>query len=168
MVYWKILLMIRMSAPYVAGSFDGCCDWGRWLMFRKVTFLMSHWLMLLTTAWQWTRVLSIAKICWCQEGASLRSKEGKLPRISLPCLQIQGHVCSCLFNCSLPGFSVHRIFQARILEWVAISFFRGSSQLRDRTQVSCIVGRFFTIWATREAQVECYAINAMEICLCVC
>ena len=51
---------------------------------------------------------------------------------------------------SLPGSSVHWIFQARILEWVAISFPGGSSQPRDRTRVSCIVGRWFTIWATRE------------------
>ena len=53
-------------------------------------------------------------------------------------------------DCSLPGSSVHGILQARILKWVAISFSRGSSQLRDQTQVSCIVGRHFTIWATRE------------------
>ena len=45
-------------------------------------------------------------------------------------------------DCSLPGSSIHGILQARILEWVAISFSRGSSQPRDRTQV-------FTIWATR-------------------
>ena len=54
-------------------------------------------------------------------------------------------------DCSPPGSSVHEIFQARILEWVAISFCRGFSQLRDRTQVSCTAGRFFTHWATREA-----------------
>ena len=53
-------------------------------------------------------------------------------------------------DCSLPGSSVHGIFQARVLEWGAISFSRGSSRPRDRTQVSCIVGRRFTIWATRE------------------
>ena len=52
---------------------------------------------------------------------------------------------------SLPGSTVHGIFQARIREWVAISFSRGSSQPKDRTQVSCIAGRRFTIWATREA-----------------
>ena len=51
---------------------------------------------------------------------------------------------------SLPGSSVHGIFQARILEWVAISFFRGSSQPRDQTWVSCIAGRQLTVWATRE------------------
>ena len=44
-------------------------------------------------------------------------------------------------DCSLPGSSVHGILQARILEWVAIPFSRGSSQSRDQTQVSCIAGR---------------------------
>ena len=53
-------------------------------------------------------------------------------------------------DCSLPGSSVHGIFQARILEWVAISFSRGSSWPRDRTQVSGIVGRCFTVWPTRD------------------
>ena len=48
-------------------------------------------------------------------------------------------------NCSLPGSSVHGILRARILKWVAIPFFRASSQLRDQTQVSCIAGRFFTV-----------------------
>ena len=54
-------------------------------------------------------------------------------------------------DCNLPGFSVHGIFQARVLEWVAISFSRGSSRPRDRTWLSRIVGRHFTLWATREA-----------------
>ena len=44
--------------------------------------------------------------------------------------------------------SVHGISQARILEWVAIPFSRGSSQPRDQTWVTCIAGRFFTVWAT--------------------
>ena len=54
-------------------------------------------------------------------------------------------------NRSLPGSSVHGIFQARVLEWVAISFSKGSSWPRDQTQVFCIAGRRFTLWATREA-----------------
>ena len=49
-----------------------------------------------------------------------------------------------LLNCTAPGFSVHGISQARILEWVAITFSRGSSQPRDWSHLSCIVGRFFT------------------------
>ena len=55
------------------------------------------------------------------------------------------------WNWSLPGFSVHGTLEARILEWVAIPFFRGSSRLRDWTWVSCIAGRVFTIWVIKEA-----------------
>ena len=57
-------------------------------------------------------------------------------------------------DCSSPSSSIHGIFQARVLEWVAISFSRGSSWPRDRTQVSCIAGWRFTIWATREAHIS--------------
>ena len=53
---------------------------------------------------------------------------------------------------SLPVSSIHGIFQARILEWVAISSSRRSSRPRDWTRVSHIVGRCFTVWATREAR----------------
>ena len=52
-------------------------------------------------------------------------------------------------DCSLPGSSIYGIFQARVLEWAAISFSRGSSQPRNRTRVSCIVGRRFTVWPTK-------------------
>ena len=51
-------------------------------------------------------------------------------------------------DCSLPGFSFHGIFQARVPEWVAISFARESSQSRDRTWVSCITGSRFTLKIT--------------------
>ena len=64
------------------------------------------------------------------------------------CLVTQS--CPTLCNpmvCSPPGSSVHWILQARILEWVAIPFSKRSSQPRDRTQVSCIAGRFFTVLA---------------------
>ena len=54
-------------------------------------------------------------------------------------------------DCSPPGPSIHGILQARILEWVAISFSRGSSRPRDRTWVSHIAGRRFNLWAPREA-----------------
>ena len=59
-------------------------------------------------------------------------------------------------GCSLPGFSIHGILRARILEWVTISFSRGSSTSRDWTRVSCIGGRRFTLWASREALVTPY------------
>ena len=52
-------------------------------------------------------------------------------------------------DCSQPGSSIHGIVQTTVLEWVAISFSRGSSQPRDQTWVSHIAGRLFTIWATK-------------------
>ena len=54
-------------------------------------------------------------------------------------------------------YTVHGILQVTILEWVAFLFSRGSSQPRDWTQVSCIAGRFFISWVTRDARVLCEA-----------
>jgi len=54
-------------------------------------------------------------------------------------------------DCILPGSSVHGILQARILEWVAISFSKRSSRSKKWTWVSCTAGKFITVWATREA-----------------
>ena len=87
----------------------------------------------------------------------------------------EGYVCVCVLvhplcltlcdtkDYSQPGSSVHGILHARILEWLPISFSRGSSQPKDQTLISCIAGWFFTIWATREdswetraAHIECY------------
>ena len=58
---------------------------------------------------------------------------------------------SCPTLCDPMNYTVYGIVQARILEWVAIPFSRGSSQPRDRTQVSCLAGGFLNSWATREA-----------------
>ena len=65
-----------------------------------------------------------------------------LPKVLIP--QLCPTLCDPM-DCSPLGFSVHGILQARILEWVAISFSRGSSRPTDRTWVSCIAGGFFTI-----------------------
>ena len=59
-----------------------------------------------------------------------------------------------LLDCSLPGSSVHGIFQVRVLKWVAMPSSRGSSWPKNRTLVSCVsctAGGFFTCWAIREA-----------------
>ena len=70
-------------------------------------------------------------------------------RFWLKCLVAQLCLILCdLMDCSLPGSSAHGILQARILEWVVISFSRGSFQPKDQTRISYIAGRFFTIWAT--------------------
>ena len=70
-------------------------------------------------------------------------------------------------DCSLPGSSVHGILQARLLESVAIPFFRGSSRLRNPTWGSSIAGKFFTIWATREtpkSSITWSLFNMLSIC----
>ena len=85
-------------------------------------------------------VKSIAKRCTLHKE---RNKESEVAQ-SCPTL------CD-LMDYSLSGSSVHGIFQAGVLEWIAISFSRGSSWARNRTRVSRIAGRHFTIWATREA-----------------
>ena len=57
-------------------------------------------------------------------------------------------------DCSLPGSSVHKILQARILEWIAIPCSRRYSQPRDQIWISCTADRSFTVWATTEAQAD--------------
>ena len=71
-------------------------------------------------------------------------------------------------DCSLSGSSVHGIFQASMLEWIAISFSRGSFRPRNRTRVSPIAGRYFTIWATREARQEYAAAKSLQSCPTLC
>ena len=66
-------------------------------------------------------------------------------------------------DCRLLGSSAHGILQTRILEWVAIPFSRGSSQPRDQTQVSCIEGRFFTVWATRVGEINDFFLGSCPI-----
>ena len=95
---------------------------GRW--WRKSR--TSH------NAWEKLQISSVITLLW-SPGAPAP------PALNVP------------MDCSLPGSSGHGIFQARILEWVAMSFSRGSSQPRNWTGVSCIAGRFFTNWVTREA-----------------
>ena len=83
---------------------------------------------------------------WESLEALLMEKKWTWKLVSPSCLTL----CNPM-DCSFPSFSVHEILQARVLEWVAISFSRGSSLPRDWTLVSCITSRFFTNWATREA-----------------
>ena len=93
----------------------------------------------------------------------LHQGEENANRLTSLCLSVQvkeseseaAQLCPTLCNpmdCSLPGISVHGIFQARILEWVTIAFCRESSWPRNWTRVSRIAGRCFTLWATREAR----------------
>ena len=76
--------------------------------------------------------------------------EAQQPQFSS--VQFSSVTQSCLTLCDPMDYTVHGILQARTLELVALPFSKGSSQPRDQTQVCQIAGRFFTSWATREAQ----------------
>ena len=89
------------------------------------------------------RKLSSQNICWKE---SERKKESEVT-------QLYPTVCDPV-DCSLPGSSVHGILQARTLEWVTISFSRGSSWPRDWARVSHIGGWSLNLWATREAKIN--------------
>ena len=93
----------------------------------------------------WTlRLTKECKFCFLQ----MQFYERKVKvKVTQSCLTLYDPM-----DCSQQGSSVHGIPQARILEWVAILFFKGSSKHRTWTQVSHIASRFFTIWSTREAQ----------------
>ena len=104
---------------------------------------LLHWQMGSATSGIWENFYKL-------HGMGLKWSEVK---ISLLCPTI----------CDPIDYTIHEILQARILEWVAFPFSRASSKLRDWTQVSCIAGRFFISWATRDS---CYGLNAMKLRLC--
>ena len=93
------------------------------------------------------------------------------PSISMKVKVLVAQSCLTLCNpvdCGLPGPSVHGILQARILKWVDIPFSRESSQ-PGSNWVSCTVGRFFTIWATKEPiAIDNSVINILMIYVNVC
>ena len=124
------MVLVVKNLPANAG--DMRCGFNPWV--RKI-----HW----SQKWQPTLVFLPGESPWTEESSGLQSIG----------LQRVGHnwTDSVRMDCSLPGPSVCGILLARILEWVAILFSKGSSQPRDRTQVSSIAGRFFSIWATRES-----------------
>ena len=113
------------------------------LVLKANTVSNLHWKeheTLKLSAWTWARCLVREleyEISWCWERGVVTKS---CPTLCDP------------MDCSLPGSSVHGIFQARILEWVAISFSRGSSQPRDQTHDCCIGRRILCHWTTREAQ----------------
>ena len=102
---------------------------------KKIFWMHSNWTrvamylsltktVLIHTCWKWKVKVLVAQSC---------------PTLCIP------------LDCSPPSSSVNGILQLRILEWVAISFFKGASWPRGWTRISHIAGRFFTMWAIREA-----------------
>ena len=97
--------------------------------------------------WRWMMVIVVQQSECTECHWTVHLKMNELVCVCMCVLVAQ----SCLTICdpmdsSPPGSSVHGILQARILEWVAISFCRGPSWPRDWTWVFCIAGRFFTVW----------------------
>ena len=108
----------------------------------------------------WTHVPCIGRQILYHEAT--RRPYTKYESESVSCSVAPVQLCDPI-DCSLPGSSVHGILRARILEEVAIPFSRQSSQPGDQTQVSCIVGRFFTVWATREAPYKVYYLLTLSL-----
>ena len=129
-----------------------------WSVFLRLGQLLSSalcWRINRTGYWSW--VVSSFQCLFFSGSESFHNVHGVLPgRKAMTNLESESEVaqsCPTLcdpVDCSPPGSSIHRILQARILEWVAISFSRGSSQSRDWTQVSHIASIHFNLWATIE------------------
>ena len=102
----------------------------------------------------WTTTIFLCSRLWIRFGSvvgcSARYKASSMPPEEL---ESDSEVTqSCLILCDPMDCTVHGILQARILEGVAFPFSKWFSQLRERTQLSCIAGGFFNSWATSEAQ----------------
>ena len=98
-----------------------------------------------------------------QQGCETLVSNNNMKHVSVCVWLLVAQLCLTLWpmDCNPPGFSVYGILQARILEWVVISFSRRLSRTRDQTQVSCIAARCFTIWTTREAQLPVQSFSAI-------
>ena len=131
---WKILWVEEPGRLQSMGSLRVGHDWATSLSL----FTFTHW----RRKWQPRPIFLPGKSHGQLSNSEATTTVGFL---CAECPQLLCHVPLCdPMDCSLPGSSVHRIFQARIMEWVAMPSSRGSSQPRDGTWVSCTEGRFFT------------------------
>ena len=148
------------KAPF-AGKIEGRGEgddrgWDGWM----ASPIQWTWVWVNSVSWWWKGSLA----CWSSWGHKESDMTERLNWTELnkifQMLSESEVTHSCLSLCnpmnySLQGSSVHRIFQAGVLEWVFISFSRGSSWPSYWTRVSHIADRHFTVWATREAHFRC-------------
>ena len=150
---------------------------------------MQTSMILLKTQLRTSLVVQWLRICLPKQGAQVQSLVRELRshmpqgnwvwvgQLLSPCpleraccnwrVQSESESCSVVSNfCDPMDSTVHRILQARILEWVPFPFSRGSSQPRDRIQVSHFAGTFFTSRATREAQGESPCTETKDFVCC--
>ena len=123
-----------------------CIYWEVPLNFRLCFINVSPW-----NNPTWSCPIILLMYCWIWFANLLFRKVAFIFIRDVYVLVVQWYFTLCnSIDYSAPSSSVHAILQAKILEWVGISYSRASSQPRNWTWVSCIVGRFFTIWATKE------------------
>ena len=136
------------------GSFiSGADRWNQesefWFFFHRYMWLLNNYLRCKSPQKQWL-LTRVGGVCvWERETERERDRQRERERQRVSPSVVSN--CWDPLVCSLPGSSIHGILQARILEWVGIPFSRGSSWPRDPTWITCIAGRFFTVWAPREA-----------------
>ena len=125
---------------------------------QNAKWFMSTWLIKKETWWK-----SSAELSWrlaCTQNSYILSLEQDCWRNVLQsccCLVTKSRPTLCNpMDCSLLGFSVYEISQARILEWVAISFSQGSSRPKDSTHISCIAGIFLTTEPPGKPKLLCW------------
>ena len=142
------LSLVQLSHPYM--TIGKTIALTRQTFVGKVMSLLFNVLFgLVTTFLPRSKCLLIS---WLQSSSAVILEPRKIKSATW-CVKVKvkvTHSCPTLWDPI--DCTVHGILQARILEWVAFPFFRGSSQPRDWTQVSHTAGRFFTNWATRETQ----------------
>ena len=132
-------LYILESMPLLVASFANIFSHSMGCLF--ILFMVSFAVQKLISLIRSYLFLLLFQLLWeTDQSLILFLSEKKRKLVSQSCPTLCHPV-----DCSLLGSSVHGIFQARILEWIAISLSRGSSQPRDQTPVSCITGRFFTV-----------------------